>query len=101
MPDGEIRPSRALGNKVKLAFQAHPSVGCIGVAPPIQQAISSGPMRQYGGNLDYNRIDEGATVYLPVFVRGAFLWWAMATLASATVNFSAKAPKHPWIYSSP
>ncbi|HUQ95424.1 MAG TPA: acetamidase/formamidase family protein [Bryobacteraceae bacterium] len=72
-PGGEIKPSRALGSKVKLEFQAHPSVGCIGVAPPVNQAISSGPMGQYGGNLDYNRIDEGATVYLPVFARGAFL----------------------------
>lgn len=71
-PAGGIRPSRALGSKVKLEFQAHPSVGCIGVAPAGEQAISSGPMGQYGGNLDYNRMDEGATVYLPVFVRGAF-----------------------------
>jgi len=30
-------------------------------------------MGQHGGNLDYNRMDEGATVYLPVFERGAFL----------------------------
>lgn len=72
-PAGEIKPSRALGDKVQLAFKAHPTVGCIGVAPPIQQAISSAPMGQYGGNLDYNRMDEGATVYLPVFVSGAYL----------------------------
>lgn len=30
-------------------------------------------MGSYGGNLDYNRMDEGATAYLPVFVKGAFL----------------------------
>lgn len=71
-PSGMMKPSRTLGDKVKLEFEAHPSIGCIGVAPPVDQAISSGPMGHYGGNLDYNRMDEGATVYLPVFVRGAF-----------------------------
>ena len=72
-PDGVIKPSRVLGKKVNLEFRAHPSIGCIGVAPATQQAISSGPMGQHGGNLDYNRMDEGAIAYLPVFERGAFL----------------------------
>ena len=72
-PHGVIRPSRVSGNKVELVFESHPSIGCIGVAPPTQQAISSGPMGHHGGNLDYNRMDEGATAYLPVFERGAFL----------------------------
>jgi amidase len=30
-------------------------------------------MGHHGGNLDYNRMDEGATAYLPVFERGAYL----------------------------
>ena len=70
-PNGPMRPSQISGNKVKVEFQSHSSVGCIGVAPPLHQAISSGPMGQHGGNLDYNRMDEGATAYLPVFERGA------------------------------
>lgn len=69
---GKMRPSEPLGSKVKMEFAANPSVGCVGVAPPIKQAISSGPMGRYGGNLDYNKIDEGSTVYLPVFERGAY-----------------------------
>ncbi len=72
-PNGAIRPSQVSGSKVKLEFESHPSIGCIGVAPPLGQAISSGPMGPHGGNLDYNRMDEGATAYLPVFERGAFL----------------------------
>jgi amidase len=72
-PNGTIRPSRPLGRRVKLEFPSHPSIGCIGVAPPLGQAISSGPMGSYGGNLDYNRMGSGAIVYLPVFERGAFL----------------------------
>src|ERR1700730_17968457 len=55
-PNGAIKPSRVLGNKVNLEFQSHPSIGCIGVAPPTGQAISSGPLRQHGGHLDYHRI---------------------------------------------
>jgi amidase len=69
---GMMRPSQPLGNKVKLEFPAHPSVGCVGVAPRLKQAISSGPMGPYGGNLDYNGIDEGAVVYLPVYEPGAY-----------------------------
>jgi amidase len=69
---GIIAPSRSLGDRVKLAFPAHPALGCIGVAPPNEQAIDSGPMGTYGGNMDYNAMDEGAIVYLPVFTRGAY-----------------------------
>lgn len=68
-----IRPSRALGARAKLEFPAHPTVGCIGVAPSGKQAITSGPAGNYGGNLDYNRMDEGAIVYLPVFEPGALV----------------------------
>ena len=69
---GVVKPSRALGERVKLEFPAHPSLGCIGVAPPDKQAIDSGPMGTYGGNMDYNAMDEGAIVYLPVYEAGAY-----------------------------
>jgi acetamidase/formamidase len=71
-PNGTLRPSEALGTKIKMEFPAHPSVGCVGVAPPVKQAISSGPMGTHGGNLDYNGMDEGAVVFLPVFEQGAY-----------------------------
>ena len=38
-----VRPSRPLGDKLKMEFPALPSVGCVGVAPGLKQAISSGP----------------------------------------------------------
>ena len=63
---GTVTASRTLGERVKLEFPAHPALGCIGVAPPNKQAIDSGPMGAYGGNMDYNAMDEGAIVYLPV-----------------------------------
>ena len=69
---GTVAASHTLGERVKLEFPAHPALGCIGVAPPNKQAIDSGPMGAYGGNMDYNAMDEGAIVYLPVYEPGAY-----------------------------
>ena len=49
-------------------------LGCIGVAPAGDFAPTSGPSGPYGGNLDYNKIGEGATVYLPVYHPGGLLF---------------------------
>ncbi len=61
-------------DKVALEFPAQPMLGCIGVAPPGDFAPTSGPSGSYGGNLDYNKIGEGAIVYLPVYHPGALLF---------------------------
>ena len=57
-----------------LEFPARPMLGCIGVAPAGDFAPTSGPSGPYGGNLDYNKIGEGATVYLPVYHPGGLLF---------------------------
>jgi amidase len=53
----------------------HPFVGCIGVAPANKKnevlSFFQGP---YGGNLDFSSIAQTATVYLPVFHTGAYLY---------------------------
>lgn len=53
----------------------HPFLGCIGVAPSTSKnevlSFFQGP---YGGNLDYSRVAQSATVYLPVFHDGAYLY---------------------------
>jgi len=36
---GVIAPTRALGERVKLEFPMHPSLGCIGVAPPNRVSV--------------------------------------------------------------
>ena len=65
------KPSEALKNyRVPLA----PMLGCVGVAPPGGQQYRSGFLGAYGGNMDYNQLREGTTVYLPVFVPGALLF---------------------------
>jgi len=51
-----------------------PMLGCIAVAPPGHQAFRTGYLGSYGGNLDYNQIREGTTVYLPVYAKGALLF---------------------------
>src|ERR1041384_2416858 len=51
-----------------------PMLGCVGVAPPGGQSFLSADLGPYGGNLDYNQIREGTTLYLPVFQPGALLF---------------------------
>ena len=58
-----------------LEFAARPMLGCIGVAPQGDFSPRSGPAGYWGGNLDFNLIGEGATVYLPVFHPGALLFF--------------------------
>jgi amidase len=60
--------------KVKLEFPAKPMLGCVGVAAPSDFAPISGISGPYGGNMDYNEIVEGTTVWLPVFHPGALLY---------------------------
>ena len=64
-------PSSAV---VKMEFPAKPMLGCVGVAPAGDFAPTSGPSGAYGGNLDYNEIGEGTTVFLPVYHPGALLF---------------------------
>jgi len=51
-----------------------PMLGCVGVAPPGHMQYRSGFLGGFGGNMDYNQLREGVTVYLPVFVPGALLF---------------------------
>lgn len=65
------KPTERLKNyKVKLA----PMLGCVGVAPPANQAYRSGWLGSWGGNMDYHGLREGVTVSLPVYQEGALLF---------------------------
>ncbi len=64
-------PTERLKNfKVKL----QPILGCVAVAPSAKQCFRSIWLGPWGGNMDYNGLREGVTVYLPVFQEGAFLF---------------------------
>jgi amidase len=65
------KPSEVLKYyKVPLA----PMLGCVGVAPPAGAQYRSGFLGSFGGNIDYNQLREGVTVFLPVHVPGALLF---------------------------
>lgn len=65
------KPTDRLKNfKIKL----QPMLGCVGVAPPNRQAFQSGNLGRYGGNMDYNQLREGTTLYFGVNQPGALLF---------------------------
>ena len=50
-------------------------LGCVAVAPGFAQApMPTGDSGRFGGNMDFNEIVEGTTVYLPVNQPGALLY---------------------------
>jgi acetamidase/formamidase len=51
-----------------------PMLGCVAVAPPGEWSIRTTDSGRFGGNLDYNELREGTTIYLPVNHPGALLF---------------------------
>ena len=58
----------------RFVIPVKPMLGCIGVAAPGDEIMTSGPAGAYGGNMDYNDIAEGASVWFPVFHKGAYFY---------------------------
>jgi len=52
-----------------------PFIGSIGTAPPHGRIETSLTPGEYGGNMDYRGLTEGVTLYLPVWVDGAYLFF--------------------------
>ncbi len=53
----------------------HPFMGIMAVAPPRDLGlVSSRPPSRWGGNMDFNKLTAGATLYLPVFNNGALFF---------------------------
>jgi acetamidase/formamidase len=65
------KPKTGLG---KFILPLDPMLGCLGVAPSRNQAISSATSGAHGGNMDYRGFVTGVTAYFPVFVSGALLF---------------------------
>jgi acetamidase/formamidase len=51
-----------------------PFFGCVGLAAPKDQIISTADAGITGGNMDFNRIKKNASVYLPVYNKGGLLY---------------------------
>jgi acetamidase/formamidase len=66
------KPTEHLSN---FTVPLRPMLGCVAVAPGFGAAPPpAGDSGRYGGNMDFNEIVEGATVYLPVMQPGALLY---------------------------
>jgi len=71
---GVAMPAKPTDRLVNFKVKMQPMLGCVGVAPPQNQSFRSGWLGPWGGNMDYNGLKEGVTVYLPVFQEGALLF---------------------------
>ncbi|MGE5412843.1 MAG: acetamidase/formamidase family protein [Syntrophomonadaceae bacterium] len=72
---GLARPAEPTERLRGLAVLVRPMLGCVGVAPGFGNAArQTGDSGRIGGNMDFNEIREGATVYLPVGQPGALLY---------------------------
>jgi acetamidase/formamidase len=70
---GTATPDQPSDKLKNLTVKLIPMLGCVGVAPYWNQAYETSQLGVYGGNLDYNQIREGTTLYMPVFQAGALL----------------------------
>jgi acetamidase/formamidase len=68
-----------------------PFPGTIGVARAEPGQYSSVPPGRYAGNIDVRELKEGATLYVPVFVKGALLWTgdSHAAQGNGEINLTA------------
>jgi len=66
-----MTPETNLG---RLVLPLSPMLGCLGLAPPKGQSISSTTSGAHGGNMDYRGLVAGVTAYFPVFARGGLLF---------------------------
>jgi amidase len=72
---GVATPEKPGEHLVNYSVPLRPMLGCLGAAPaPAQAPPGTGDSGPWGGNMDFNEIVEGATVYLPVSVPGALLY---------------------------
>jgi len=68
-------PEPASEHLKNFAVPLRPMLGCIAAAPPpAGGAPPTGDSGFYGGNMDFNEVGDGTTVYLPVSNPGALLY---------------------------
>jgi amidase len=72
---GLATPEKPAEHLTHYSVPLKPMLGCVAVAPDLSDASpGTGDSGRWGGNMDFNEIIEGATVYLPVNVSGALLY---------------------------
>jgi amidase len=74
--NGTASPEKPAEHLTHYSVPVRPMLGCVAVAPGITQAApGTGDSGRFGGNMDFNEIIEGSTVYLSVNVPGALLYF--------------------------
>jgi amidase len=72
---GVAMPEQPTEHLNSFTVPIRPMLGCVAVAPGFGAAPPpTGDSGRFGGNMDFNEIVEGATVYLPVAQPGALLY---------------------------
>jgi amidase len=72
---GVATPEKPGEHLAAYAVPLRPMLGCVATAPGVAQASPpSGDSGRFGGNMDFNEVVEGATLFLPVNVPGALLY---------------------------
>ena len=72
---GMARLAKPTERLAYFAIPTKPMLGCVGVAPGYSRpAMGTTDNGRLGGNMDFNEIVEGSTVYLPVGQPGALLY---------------------------
>jgi Predicted acetamidase/formamidase len=73
--NGTASPAKPSEHLAHYTVPLRPMLGCIATAVgPAQAPPGTGDSGYYGGNMDFNEIVEGATVYLPIANAGALLY---------------------------
>ena len=89
---GTASPAKPDEHLAHYTVPLHPMLGCIATAVnPAAAAPGTGDSGSYGGNMDFNEIAEGATIYLPVNNPGALLYLgdAHAAMGDGEINGNA------------
>src|SRR5262249_33678068 len=72
---GIASPEKPAEHLRNYSVPLRPMLGCVATAvAPAQAPPGSGDSGRFGGNMDFNEITEGATIYLPVSNPGALLY---------------------------
>jgi amidase len=71
---GLATPDKPGDHLKSFSVPVRPMLACVATAPGPTNAAGTGDSGRFGGNMDFNEIVEGATVYLPVNVPGALLY---------------------------
>ena len=96
-PDGQVKYLYLDMDKMETEFipgvfiPLKPFPGTTGVARAQPGRYSSVPPGEFAGNIDIRDFSEGATLYVPVFVKGALLWTgdSHAAQGNGEINLTA------------